>query len=556
MKNSYRLNKNVNPKDYIKAHMTKEEIQGLEAAQGNFTSIDSKTGLREFSHLIPLFKNHHVLNLFENLEKQLSDLGDLDELHKVKYEEASKKRPKYIETASEKLMKEWGRGDDKHLVLLPKSIAEFFIKIKGGSTTVNPKTGFLEFGRKEGETKVASGKTGSGQSVNVYRTSDNKIRLDFVSRPPSGRQDNPNNNSYSGTGDRSNYAAHPNRGNTQYPIPDEIYDQYPTLPPGVEIDRAPNVFEPFTNFRYYNRAANRIEYNRDPYAWGGTPPATTPSHPPLKSILQYGATILGHLLGGPIGGLIASNLGSAIGGDFNASTPTRIASELASQGSWGNPLISLLIGKGGNKLANSIPLTPQAALTQHLEGNLNYGMPGTDLGRIHFNEKDKNRESAEHAILNPKTMSDELYAQLAPKRNGYELPTPEHLKQKTALHPSITPEKRQFFSDPFSKRIQQIKEKEELTKNNGISTPEIENVPITQNEPATLAARNIINPPHAPILNNTQKQFAVQEYEQKNPINKNNPFQVREDADRIVKNAYHDFYKTHAREISPYLGRE
>lgn len=546
MKNSYRLNKNVNPKDYIKAHMTKEEIQGLEAAQGHFTSIDSKTGLREFSHLVPVFKNHHVLNLFENLEKQLSELGDLDELHKVKYEEASKKRPKYVETASEKLMKKWGRGHDKHLVLLPKSIAEFFIKIKGGSTTINPKTGYLEFGRREGETKVGSGKTKDGSTMNVYSKSDGNLRVELLGGP-SGRQGNSNNSSYSGHNAHQNSSSAPSHNPSR-----RTYDG--------QYDLHPDVFHHKGGYgKHAGSPFGPIEESSDPWAWGGrpTPPApVTPSHPPLKSILQYGATILGHLLGGPMGGLIASNLGSAIGGDFNASTPTRIATELASQGAWGNPLISLLIGRAGNKLANAIPLTPQAALTQHLEENLNYGMPGADVEKIRSNEKYKSRESAEHAILNPKTMSDELYAQLAPKQNGYELPTPEQLKQKTALHPSVIPEKRQFFSDPFSKRIQQIKEKEELAKNKGVSTPEIENEPITQNEPAPLASRNIINPPHAPILNNTQKQFAVQEYDQKNPINKNNPFQVREDADRLVKNAYHDFYKTHSREISPYLGRE
>ena len=572
-------NPNVNQKDFVKAHMTKEEILGMEALQGHFTSIDKKTGLREFSHLIPIFKNEKVLNVFERLEDQLSNFGELSKEDLKKYKEAETKRPHYIETATETVMKKFGRGSDKHLVLLPKEIAEFFIKINKGKESRNPKTGYLEFARGAPE-RSGGGDRGPGYS---YRTSSGGLGISLGSDRGgspyqgtagghSGRYSVGNSGS-SGSGTTSGSTATYRGVNFSVPVrPDGKIDF------GALRRMRPDLGVQTTE--YMMRALSEEQKSRDAAAAAqqAQEQAAAEQKSTMMSALQYGATILGFMLGGPAGASIGKMVGKiatgGMGGDsktggFTPDMPTRAAAAALSSMT-GNPLFDAMLNKIGNKIADNIPHTPQEQLTKHLEGNLNYGMPGTESpdgmpgsippeGRRHHNDnvdRIQPLNTYRPQEKKPESLIDQMIKKITPQQYSYAKKGINQSTEAQAENPLGVNQQKQTLS-PFQINLQKLKEKEEAAKRKARTPIGFEPIQQQENQieeqEGTIPQLNIKNNSINPTLDSSQKQEAINTYMQRNPINKLNPFESRHSEQDLKNNAFREFFQNNPGKINPVI---
>jgi len=585
-------NPHVNQKDYVRAHMTKDEIQGMEALQGHFTSIDKKTGLREFSHLLPIFENHEVLNTFERLQSQLSEFGKLSHSDLNKYNKALSRRPKYIETATEAVMSKFGRGKDKHLVLLPKPIAEFFIKINKGHNSRNPKTGYLEFGR--GKTMSMEGMKSVGFKVGSGGTRNHA---------PSGRE-----------GSRSEGSRSDGNmvyGGTHFSVPTkEGYIDFPSIRrerPDLQSQTDSYILKALAEEEKGRQAAaaalhahqeeqraiqeeknnqqqemlQNSRYPRSRQEERNIQDATAEDYKEFQrykaphaliSALQYGATLLGFALGGPSGAAMANMTAKALTNEFTPDMPTRAAVNIASD-LFENPMFSKMFDEIGDEFSNRIPTTPQEQLSKYLTGNLRYYTPGYDHelpGEGNFGigaESRRNKKS----LFNKDFEYDRNIERGHPRSYAESTTVPtldkmiEKLKTKYQLKGSSTKPKEQesTFSElendspylkglsQFDKNVMALKQKNDAQKmkNQGLTNPvdassSVRPLPAAED----LEIRNnAINPQLSP----QQRNEAIALYKQKNQPNELNPFEVQQNEEDLKKNAYREYYQQNATKLNP-----
>jgi len=568
-------NPNVNQKDFVKAHMTKEEILGMEALQGHFTSIDKKTGLREFSHLIPIFKNEKVLNVFERLEDQLSNFGELSKEDLKKYKEAETKRPHYIETATETVMKKFGRGSDKHLVLLPKEIAQFFIKINKGKESRNPRTGYLEFAKGE---KNVNAKGEKIMSMRQMQGVSFRLGAGRSGAPGSSHGDSGGTRESGDAAHRANMAMHSNHTPAQtadqrineidgilqrtkaMPRPDEdwLRNQIDRQTAALEAERA-------------RLDAPRVQQAQD--SLGAAEQKST-----MMSALQYGATILGFMFGGPAGAAIGKMVGKIatgrMGGDsktggFTPDMPTRAAAAAFSSMT-GNPLFDAMIEKIGNKIADQIPKTDQESMTQYLKGNVKYGMPGTESpdgmpgsippeGRRHHNDnvgRIQPLNTYRPQEKQPESLIDQMIKKITPQQYSYAKKGINQSTEAQAENPIGVNQQTQNLS-PFQRNLQKVKEKEEAAKRKSRTPIGFEPIQQQENQieeqEGTIPQLNIKNNSINPMLDPSQKQEAINTYMQRNPINKLNPFEARHSEQDLKNNAFREFFQNNPHKINPII---
>ena len=141
--------KQSEPEKMLVVHMSSGELEGLDNLQGG-PSIDVETGLREYSKLAPIIEKQEVRDLFYHVNDELRSKGKLSPTLNKIYKTAKTVSLPYVDAPADKNpiiheLEETGRGQDKHLALLPMNFVMFLIELHP-KVSINPKTNLLQFG--------------------------------------------------------------------------------------------------------------------------------------------------------------------------------------------------------------------------------------------------------------------------------------------------------------------------------------------------------------------------------------------------------------------------
>lgn len=142
--------KDIDEIPMLVVHMSKGELEGLDNLQGG-PSIDSDTGIREYSKLGPIINDPEIREIFFDISNQLKTQGKISPPMKEAYTVAKDYSLPYRETEEEehdhfiRSLEKTGRGSDSKLAYIPMSLAELLVEIEH-VPSINPKTELLEFG--------------------------------------------------------------------------------------------------------------------------------------------------------------------------------------------------------------------------------------------------------------------------------------------------------------------------------------------------------------------------------------------------------------------------
>lgn len=160
----------VEEPEQIFAHVSPEEIPYLNELQGE-EIIDPETGLRDYTMIQYLLDIPEYRDAMEEAtammhSKKMADGGHVEEAG----------RP--TDPELEKLRLE-GRNGDTELIIITPKIAEFFEMMNEGKTTINPHTGFPEYGFFKELLRIAAPIVGSifGGPIGAFAasTATNKL---------------------------------------------------------------------------------------------------------------------------------------------------------------------------------------------------------------------------------------------------------------------------------------------------------------------------------------------------------------------------------------------
>lgn len=382
-----------NPKDLTRVWMTVGEIQALEGMQG-FTAIDDKTGLREFSPLKKAFDDDDIKEFFREIEQGLRSKGQVKGMSARHWQRARESLPKYVSTTAEKKMEKNGRAPDTHTVLLPNSVFQFFCELTEGHNSKNPKDNKYEFGRSS--TRWGD-RPGGGTRIEI--TGGN--RSNVPSSRSEGRSHNAEFSQESGRMGGMPLAAEDeirrinlelNRMGPENFVSMEHYHNFqrprleriaalnppaPALAPISASEKANQLHD--ANFQiggadYAKTAARDAGFTLT----GSKPTQNNFMDQPgasivpdwLKGPIKAGATALGWLWGGPVGGAIGTVLGGLGTGTANASEASKGFVE-----SFASPTTIGLTGTPIDLL--SIPITHY--MSKNWDKRKNVGVPHANI---------------------------------------------------------------------------------------------------------------------------------------------------------------------------------
>lgn len=568
---------------YVKAHMTKGEVIALDHMQG-FISVDKKEGLREYSALIPIFKKAHIKKLFRAVNQRLLSHGSLPPEDHAVYEKAEKKHKKqryYFEPLAERKAEKLGRLPDKHLVLLPKCIAEFFISINP-NTSINPKTGYLEFGRgdtggglregpgqgghsrpgglristSEGTVTHAPVGVGGGRSEGGGGAEgEAEMRAGASFNREQERQEAANgligaiqglDRRIRNIGDRIEDFNAKSEMITQRDALQRELESSMVPAPVAPLNRTEKQNAAFNNGYSYNPATNSFEFKGIPDKREYGSPYLANISAPVATGLQMAATLAGFMYGGPFGAAVANTLGHLTTGKTAESS---VKSGLETLGEAGK----LAGGFGFNPLVNQMIDSSLGKIIKGWEHRKN--VRNWTEGRLHQEDK----STSFNPNLNPYAPKEEetSYNGFMPSRSygsSYGYPTSVTSKESNAPPKGNQvpfPNANEYRSydvptPPWIQQQQQQKEPPAILK--AIPAPAfVPSIPMKQPVPEIR-----ISSAANPLLSKEQQHEAVTEYRQHHPRVEGDLFRRSDQLDESQKReAYTEYYKTHNRPHQP-----
>lgn len=139
----------INDQDMLVVHMNNGELEGLDNLQGG-PSIDSNTGIREYSALGPIIELPEIRDIFYRVANEVEEHGKVSpDMHKI-YETARHHSLPYREAPDEKhnplkALEKTGTDGDTKLAFIPLNLAYLLIELRH-VPRINPHTGLLMFG--------------------------------------------------------------------------------------------------------------------------------------------------------------------------------------------------------------------------------------------------------------------------------------------------------------------------------------------------------------------------------------------------------------------------